>query len=188
VSFIAGLRCVPASEFRSFPRKQRKRLFSVPSIESVPVVEAVKREVIRTLEEGDTIRTFTFNVESVLARFGLPALENKAAADLFHQYSMLEYSHVNRQGMMDKAVLAVMPYWQFRSAGDGAVCARCASMDLFTAKWDDKTWEHLFPPIERKCRCTVIALAKNEIPEGSDAPGMDRLPQLIRDFISATGD
>lgn len=188
MSLIASLRCVPASEFRCLPRKQRKWLFSVPSIESVPVLEAVRREVIRTVEEGETIRTFTRNVESVLAGFGLPALEKKTAADLFHEYSMLEYSYANRKGMMDKAVLAVMPYWQFRSAGDGAVCARCASMDAFTAKWDDEIWQHLFPPIERKCRCTVIALAKNEIPEGSDSPGMDRLPQLIRDFISAVGD
>ncbi len=182
---MLNLEAVPASRYAHLNRIQRNRTFSIASIDAIAAIEAVKQELANVIEEGETIRCFTARAAAVLSRFGLPPLDKKKAAEVLHQYSMLAYSYRNRQGMMDKAVLSVMPYWQFRTCADGAVCRVCSSLDLFTAKWDDEVWNALFPPLDRKCRCTVIALSADEIEPDSDRPGIDRLPEVARAYVAA---
>jgi uncharacterized protein with gpF-like domain len=89
---------------------------------------------------------------------------------------MKAYAKGRAEQMADPAVVAALPYWQYRTAGDGRVRPAHAALDGFTALQSDFVWGRIYPPCGFNCRCTVIPILASEAPEGSNLPGSPRIP------------
>lgn len=93
---------------------------------------------------------------------------NKKAKDLFDTYnrnyltaeynSAIAQSRSASQWMTIEKEKDVLPYLQYRTAGDGRVRPEHAQLDGIIKKVDDKFWDLYMPPNGWNCRCGVIQL------------------------------
>jgi SPP1 gp7 family putative phage head morphogenesis protein len=90
------------------------------------------------------------------------------------------YQGGKAEQMSDDAVVAVMPFWQYRTAGDARVRPAHAALDGFTAMNNDPVWGRIYPPCGYNCRCTVIPLSQDEAPANASEPGAARIPAAAR--------
>lgn len=106
------------------------------------------------VKESTTFADFKRNVDSsgVMANYNRAWLET-------------EYQHAVNVGMQSSRYHQLMrdaealPYWEYRTQGDGQVRPAHRDLDGKLFKANDPVWDKIYPPNGWGCRCTVLSVA-----------------------------
>jgi SPP1 gp7 family putative phage head morphogenesis protein len=134
-------------------------------VSDVRVIEESRDAMANVLENGGTQKDF----KRVVTRSSIARASQLTRHADRHRLPIEHHARLCKgraEQLADPDVVAAMPYWQYRTAGDGRVRPAHAALDGFTALQSDFVWGRIYPPCGYNCRCTVIPLLASEAPEG----------------------
>lgn len=176
IDYLRRLTGMTTAAFDGLAARYRLLAFTISGVSDVRLIEQIKSALADTLANGGTVDDFRSVVNALFDRAGIERLAQTQLDTVFQTNIMKAYAKGRAEQLADPDVLAALPYWQYRTAGDSRVRPAHAALDGFTARQDDFVWGRIYPPCGFNCRCTVIPLLASEAPDGSDAPGSSRIP------------
>jgi SPP1 gp7 family putative phage head morphogenesis protein len=159
----------------------REAAFTIAKVEEVRLLDAAKDSLDRALATGSTEREFIRDLNAAFDKAGVTRLASHHAQTVFQTNIQTAYANGRFQQLVDPDVVKALPYWQYVTAGDDRVRPAHAAMDQFIARWDDDIWHEWYPPNGYNCRCTVVALGRDEAHEldpNADLAAGGRIPAI----------
>jgi SPP1 gp7 family putative phage head morphogenesis protein len=187
IEFLRSLTGYTRQAFDGLKARYRLTAFTMAGVSDVRVIEEVRDAMANVLENGGTQKDFERAVQQILDRNSIQQLTSAQIDTVFQSNIMRAYGKGRAEQLADPDVVAAMPYWQYRTAGDGRVRPAHAALDGFVAKQSDFVWGRIYPPCGYNCRCTVIPLLASQAPEGSDIPGSQRIPMAAAASVPDAG-
>lgn len=199
IAALAKLGIKPAWSFEEMMADQRKRSFVLAKVMAADVLEDVKREVEKALEEGTTLADFKKSVREKLARRGWlgeveqvdPKTGEKVGVTLntpwrlrviFEQNIQTALNGGRMSGQLD--TIGTRPYGLYTIVSDKRTTAECRTRDGVILPLDDPWWQKNYPPNHMLCRAFVTTLSEREfIREGgkvatpADLAALEPLPK-----------
>ncbi len=144
----------------------KARSFSLAKHEGMEIKRAVQEQISLALKDGAGYEVFSDRYAKVMADMGY------APTDAWHLETIFRTNvqnglNVGRyQKQSDPDVVALRPYWQYRTVGDGSVRDEHAAMDKLTFPAGHSFWDEYYPPNGYSCRCSVVTLSRRQVSEG----------------------
>jgi SPP1 gp7 family putative phage head morphogenesis protein len=157
-------------------QRYKMQAFTIAGISDVKLIEQIKSALADVMASGGTENDFQAAVNALTDNAGIARLAKTQIDTVFQTAVQTAYQNGRFEQMSDPAVVAALPYWTYRTAGDDRVRPAHAALDGFTARYGDPVWNRLYPPAGYNCRCTVTAEGPDDVPEDADTPGLGRIP------------
>jgi SPP1 gp7 family putative phage head morphogenesis protein len=162
--------------FDGLAQRYKMQAFTIAGVSDVRLIEQIKQALVDVLTHGGTEKDFEAAVNALTDKAGVARLTRTQIDTVFQTNVQTAYQNGRFEQLMDPAILAALPYWMYRTAGDDRVRPAHAALDGFAARATDVVWHRLYPPCGYNCRCTVTAEAPGDVPDDSDIPGLSRIP------------
>ena len=162
--------------FDGLARRYKMQAFTIAGVSDVRLIEQIKKTLADVMQNGGTEKDFEAAVNGLTDKAGVERLARVQIDSVFQTNVQTAYQNGRFEQMTDPAVMAALPYWMYRTAGDDRVRPAHAALDGFAARVGDVVWHRLYPPCGYNCRCTVTAEGPGDVPADSDLPGLDRIP------------
>ncbi|MGH9580257.1 MAG: phage minor head protein [Terriglobales bacterium] len=173
---LRNLTALSRAAFDGLKQQYKLQAFTIAGTSDVRLIEEIQQALVRILEQGGTLADFERAVNALTDEAGIERLASFQIETVFQTNIQRAYGNGRFEQMKDPAVAIALPFWKYVTAGDGRVRPNHALMDGFVARHDDLVWGKWYPPAGFNCRCTVVPILANEAPEGSEIPGLTRLP------------
>lgn len=173
---IANLTSFTKVAFDALKQRYQEQAFTVAGLNDVGLIDKIQQALVNILGQGGTQRDFNSAVQKLTSDAGVEDMNAFHLETVFQTNIQRAYQNGKFEQMRDPAVTVALPYWQYTTAGDDRVRPAHAALDGFTARYDDAVWRRLYPPCGFNCRCTVIALGPDDVPDDADQPGEGRIP------------
>jgi SPP1 gp7 family putative phage head morphogenesis protein len=177
LTLLAKLGIKPAWSFEEMMADQRKRSFVLAKVMSADVLQDVRKEIERALEEGTTLADFKKSVREKLARRGWlgeveqidPETGAKVGVKLNTPWRLATIFEQNIQnalnagrysGQLDS--IGTRPYGQYNAVSDGKTTDECRSRDGIILPLTDPWWGKNYPSNHMRCRARVDTLSERE--------------------------
>ena len=185
--YLRGLTPVTKMTFDGLSSQYKKDAFTVAGVNDVKLIEKVRDELAKVLQNGGTMKDFEAAVSKMTTEAGVEQIAAFQLDTVFTTNMQKAYSLGRFEQLNDAATKSAIPYWQYMTVGDSRVRPEHAVLDYFAARNDDPVWAKIYPPNGFNCRCIVIGLLDEEAPDNADEPGMARLPLLARELVPQKG-
>ncbi|HKV94893.1 MAG TPA: phage minor head protein [Candidatus Angelobacter sp.] len=162
--------------FDGLAQRYKMQAFTVAGISDVRLIEQIKNALADVMQAGGTEKDFQAAVNALTDAAGVARLAKTQIDTVFQTAVQTAYQNGRFEQMTDPAVVAALPYWMYRTAGDDRVRPAHAALDGFCAKYNDVVWNRLYPPCGYNCRCTVTAEGPGDVGADADTPGLSRIP------------
>jgi SPP1 gp7 family putative phage head morphogenesis protein len=173
IAFLKGKPAVLRKTFDAMLPEIRARAFTIAHVENLKVLQDV-RDRIAALPAGanwDEVRKdVALRISPHLADSDDPADREEQLASAFRRAELLLRTHgyqayeAASYNAMQESVDA-FPYWQYQTMEDGAVRPEHAALNGLVLPADSPFWRDHYPPWDWGCRCTVVALAPEDVDE-----------------------
>ena len=174
--YLRDLTPVTKDTYDGLTTQYRKDAFTVAGTSDVRLIQKVRDELAKTVQQGGTQKDFETAAAKLTDAAGVEKL-NAFTLDTVFQINMQKaYSLGRLEQLMDPAVIAALPIWTYMTVGDDHVRATHAALDGFQAQAIDPVWKRIYPPWDFGCRCTVVALLASEAGDDATESGFERLP------------
>lgn len=175
VDFLESREAVDAQTYKILEKRARDRAFTVSGYTSGEVLNTFLRVLADAVEEGTTMEAFRKQMNTFLTDNGYEGINPFHADVIFRTNVQTAYMAGHYESMMEAK--AFRPYWQYKTAGDGAVRESHAAMADRVYAADDPIWNVWYPPNGFRCRCTVVSLSETQVKKRglmvSKTPPMD---------------
>lgn len=141
----------------------KAKAFTVSGYTAVEILEQFLKELEEAVEKGSTMETFREQMNDFLERSGYEGISPWRADVIFRTNLQTAYNAGHYKAMTDPAVRKRRPYWQYQTAGDGAVRPSHAAMEGKVYRCDDPIWDVWYPPNGFRCRCIVVSLTEEQV-------------------------
>jgi SPP1 gp7 family putative phage head morphogenesis protein len=162
--------------FDGLAQRYKKQAFTVSGISDVRLIEQIKNALADILKNGGTDADFRAAVDALTDKAGIERLTTTQINAVFQTNVQTAYQNGRFEQMTSPEVMAALPFWTYRTAGDDRVRPAHAALDGFTAKVGDTVWGRIYPPCGYNCRCTVTAEGPDDVPADAELPGLARIP------------
>lgn len=173
--------------FDGLSKRYKMQAFTIAGISDVALIDKIHEALAKVVADGGTDRDFRRAVNALTDEAGVERLASFHVETVFRTNVQRAYSYGRMEQMRDPDVAKALPYWKFRTAGDGRVRPEHEALNGFVARQDDPVWRKLYPPLGFNCRCIVTAILAKRAPAGADEPGIDRVPDASRSLLSNGG-
>lgn len=176
-------------------QEAHNRAFTVAKVMRMDILQTIRNEVQRSLDEGTTIQEFRRNLEPTLKSMGwwgrqLVIDPNTGAArsvllgspkrlETIYRTNLNVAYAVGRHKEMEE-VTDYRPYWRYVAVIDPSTRDSHAALHNKVFRHNDPIWRKIYPPNDWGCRCGVENLTKEEVEElgltvslGSQIPKKD---------------
>lgn len=161
VDFLESKEAVDAKIYKQLAKRERDRAFTVSGYTSGEILNAFLKGLADAVESGSTMESFRERMSTFLADYGYDSITPFHADVIFRTNVQTAYMAGHYESMREAA--AFRPYWQYKTAGDGAVRESHAAMADRVYSADDPIWNIWYPPNGYRCRCTVISLSRAQV-------------------------
>jgi SPP1 gp7 family putative phage head morphogenesis protein len=188
--YIQSLVPVIREVFDGLSTQYRKDAFTLAATADVRLIEKIRDALAGVASKGGTSEDFQAAVNAITDDAGVAQLDAFTLDTAFNTAMQKAYSRGRYLQMSDPAVKAVLPYWQYWTVGDDRVRPEHRVLNRFVARADDPVWLKIYPPNGFNCRCSVIALTREEAlaaDKHCDEPGYSRLPLLAQLKVPQAG-
>lgn len=153
----------------------RERAFTVTGIAKLDVLQDIKGELQRSLDDGKTYASFKAGLEDTLRTRGWHRLGRGLHADAdtgevaanLPGYRLKNIFRTNMQSALMAGKyrqlsqqVDIAPFWQYVAVMDSKTRPGHAAMHGKVFRYDDPVWNSHFPPCDYQCRCGVRALSQ----------------------------
>jgi hypothetical protein len=168
-------KAVTRDVFDAMEKEAQRRAFTVAGMANDAMVSTVKRELIRQVAVGADLREFGKNAAKRFEAAGWTPANPSHVETVFRTNVMGAYSGGRVRQMTQPEVLAVRPYWQSLSVGDGPPRQR-PTHRTFVLLASDPFWQEASPPYGYNCRCRLRSLSVKQgapmVQSGSSIHGL----------------
>ena len=164
--------------------------FAVTKVMNADVVDNVRKELQKSLENGTAFNDFKKDLTPTLEKMGYKNRADGSAwrLDTIYRTNMQSmYMHGRKKGQEALG----LPYLQFISVQDKRTTTVCNHLAGKVFKADDKIWNSIYPPNHFNCRSRVRAVSENYVKSKGLKPeqsGPDDLRGLDDGFNRPPGD
>lgn len=148
-----------ASVMKKMVPELRARAFAVAWLEDIRRVERV-RDAVASVTQGKSWQAATSEVAKELEHILGKEAAKTAARKVVVSETQKAVSVARYREMTDPEEMALFPYWQYKSVGDGHVRDAHSALHGLTLPADDPFWDGHFPPWDYGCRCKVVQVSK----------------------------
>lgn len=179
--------------FRDLWGKAHAKAFTVARVTAMDILEDIREEVERALEEGLSLGQFKRDLGRILESKGWLARRGEAdpgrrlppwrLETIYRTNLQSAYSAGRYQQMLD--VADARPYWRYVSVMDSRTRPSHAAMHGLIYRFDHPFWDQWYPPNGYNCRCTVMTVSAREMArEGwqEQTRGVDERPDPGFDY------
>jgi len=157
--------------------------FSIARVEDMRLVEFAKGEVQRAAQGEVSLPEFRRSLETAFQEAGASPIRAGHAETVLRTNLASAYEGGHYEAVMSPALAEVFPAFEFKTVGDARVRAEHEILDGIVFGRDDPRLGEYWPPLDYNCRCTMLELAPEELPDGGIAePVLDwHPPESFRD-------
>ena len=187
VDYIRSLTPVTRSTFDGLSAQYKRDAFTIAGTSDVRLIERVRDELAKVVGDGGTPKDFQAAIDQLTTDAGVEKINAFTLDTAFQTAVQRAYSLGRYEQLTEESTMAVLPYWQYMTAGDDRVRPEHAVIDFFVARATDPVWRKIYPPNGFNCRCIVVALLASEAPKDADESGLLRLPLLAQMKVPQAG-
>lgn len=156
VSFFLGKKVMTKRAFDKLSDDYKRKSFTVANLQKKYVIEKVKDRIDRAIKKGETKASFVKRINREFDKLGITRLKKHHLETVFDTNVIGSYQH--GRWTQQRRVVDDFPYWQYKTANDGAVRPSHEAMHNKVYHCDDAVWEAWYPPSGFRCRCYVKPL------------------------------
>lgn len=165
---------LPDEYYQKMTARQRRQAVSIAGLAKLSLIGQIMSQLHKVLESGGTFKDFQKNVNGVLPKH---RLDNIFRTNIQMAYAQGRYE----QQQMNKKR---RPYLMYSAINDKRTRHDHARLDGCVRPIDDPFWDKHTPPIDYRCRCTVLALTEKQAKE-KGVTSDDDLPKNVQTFGSS---
>jgi hypothetical protein len=185
---------IAPDEFSRLLRDHQERSETVRALMLEQLQERTIRDLDRAIAEGRTFRQWAADMAETGDALGIGEMDHAYLDNVFRTNVMTAYGAGRERAITDPDVMAVRPYWQYRTVDDGVaplgrVRPNHAALHMLVFRTGNPATDVLRPPGGFSCRCSSVTLARDEVneadvwetvpPGGEPDEGWDRTPTSI---------
>lgn len=179
-------------------REQNVHAFTVAKVTDLEVLRAIRAEVAKAIEGGQTFEDFARTLRPRLQAVGWWGTKevldastgeltraqlgsNRRLRTIFQTNVQTAYMAGRYKRYLDN--VADRPYWRYVGILDGRIRPAHLALHNKVWRWDDPVWAVIWPPNGWGCRCRVVAMTEAEfrasglpLQDGSNMVGTMRVP------------
>lgn len=141
----------------------RDRAFTISGITKAELLSGVKEELIKSMEQGMTLRDFQKALPEIFDRHGYTQLNPWHIKNVYSTNLQNAYQGGRLRQMADPIVAEALPYWRYIAVMDIATRPEHAAMHGKIFRADHPIWQTWYPPNGFNCRCTVQSISARQI-------------------------
>lgn len=161
--------------FRDVWGKDHAQAFTVARVTAMDVLEDIREEIERSLEEGISLGEFKRTLTETLTRKGwmIPKGEIPLPGDrrlapwrletIFRTNIQSAYSAGRYKQMLEAA--PDRPYWRYVAVMDNRTRPAHAALNGKIYRFDHPFWSRWYPPNGYNCRCAVVTVSARQMQE-----------------------
>lgn len=165
VQFFGDKLTLKPEVFYNLADEYRHKAFTVSGYSKIQVLKKFQDELLKAIEEGQTMQSFRDAMNDFLERRGYEGITNFQADNIFRTNVQTAYQVGHYEQMTDPTVLRLRPYWQYDAVGDKATRPSHLAMSGKVFRADDPIWDTWYPPNGFGCRCGVKTLSERQVRE-----------------------
>lgn len=140
--------------------------FTVARVAARDILQDIKDEVQKALDEGISLDEFKSNLRPMLERKGWLGTEDTTPwrlETIYRTNLQSAYSAGRYKQMME--VTGTRPYWQYKAILDGKTRPNHSALNNLVYRFDAPFWSTNYPPNGFNCRCYVKTLSQSDLEE-----------------------
>ncbi len=152
-------------EYDSLLEVEQEYAFTISNVAQADIVEFVYDKLDAAIAGGGSIEEFKADVLGKLEEaWGTP--DGGRVDTIFRTNINKSFNAGKFEVYTSPAIKEARPYFRFEDIDDDREDEECAAAHDTILPQDDPFWNDFWPPIHPNCRCTVTALAEDEVDEG----------------------
>lgn len=163
--YFKGKITLKPSEFYKMAEQYRSLAFTVSNYSKLEVLNKFREELLRAIEDGETMATFKERMDTFLVDQGYKGTTPFQVRTIFETNIQTAYQVGHYDQMTDPGVQKLRPYWQYQAVRDSRTRPAHLEMDGKVFPADSPVWDTWYPPNGFKCRCTVTSLSARQVRE-----------------------
>jgi len=156
---------VTAEDFSKLSAKYKAFAFTVSGYTKAQILNKFHEELLKTIDEGSTIKTFKDNMNQFLEKYGYEGITNFQADNIYRTNIQTAFQSGHYEQMVKPEVMKYRPYWMYDAMNDQRTRRSHLAMDGRVFRADDPVWDIWYPPNGFRCRCSVITLSERQVKE-----------------------
>lgn len=155
LEFFRSRVVMTANFARDLDARARTEAFWIGVGLQIHEIEAVRHEIDRAIERGESFQEFRTRVKEQLR-------STTHAETVFRNATQRSYNAGRFAQMRDPAVLETRPYWMFDAILDSATTETCREADGTVLPATHPWWDANIPPRHHRCRSSIRNLRPSE--------------------------
>jgi len=163
IDWLAKRTPIDHAAYQALSSAQKTRAFSLARHEADGARQAVFDALNKALADGQSFGTFQRAYREI-ARSEEFMPTSSAHLETVYRNGVSRGLSVGRhQQMTTPAVVALRPYWQYRTVGDGSVRPEHQELNGLVYPADHPFWGTYGPPNGHRCRCRIVTLSQRQV-------------------------
>lgn len=127
------------------------------------LVAGVKDALIKRMEQGGDLKSFTNEIDSLFITRGLDPLASHHIETLYRTNMQTAFQAGRYQQLTKSHILKARPYWRYVSVRDGVTRPAHKEMHGKVFHHTNAIWGIWYPPNGFNCRCQVVSVSGREV-------------------------
>lgn len=168
-------------DWRSMLHEAHNKAFTVAGVTKLEVLKSIRESVNKAIKDGITFEQFKKDLKPKLQKqgwWGAKEVTDEATGKtkivdlsspwrlktIFGTNVQVAYSAGRYQQLMEN--VEFRPLWKYVAIIDGSTRPTHKALNGKIFRYDDPVWNHIYPPNDWSCRCSVQALRQKDISDG----------------------
>ncbi|MEZ7891164.1 MAG: phage minor head protein [Candidatus Wallbacteria bacterium] len=165
-------------DWRSMLHEAHNKAFTVAGVTKLEVLKSIRESVDKAIKDGITLEQFKKDLKPKLQKqgwWGAKEVTDEATGKtktvdlsspwrlktIFGTNVQVAYSAGRYKQLMEN--IEFRPLWKYVAIIDGSTRPAHKALNGKIFRYDDPVWNHIYPPNDWHCRCSVQALRQKDI-------------------------
>lgn len=163
IDYFSKKEVISSAEFYQLAAEARVKAFTVSKVNSMQMLTDIQGQLLKTLEEGKTLKEFKKAFDDILFKGGMDPLHPYHIETVFRTNIQTAYQAGRYQGQIERA--KIRPYWIYNAVDDSRTSELCYELNGKCYHYDHPFWDKFYPPNHFNCRSSVDDLSEEDLEE-----------------------
>lgn len=167
IDYFTQKKVLPADEMAALGESMHAKAFTLKNINNINLLQDFKNSLDDAIKSGKGFNAWRDDILNQTKKRGWindgdvvnpdtgEILAPHRLGTIFNTNMSSAFQTSRYQRQLDNATY--MPYWEYVAVNDDRTRASHAALNGIIKRYDDPFWQSFYPPIDYRCRCTVIA-------------------------------
>lgn len=161
IKFFADKIVLPPALYKKLTDEAKAKAFSTTGVARMNILNDLFSSIDKSLTEGSSYGGWKKTIKDIMQKRGWDGLAPYRLENIFRTNIQTAYQAGHYARQME--VVHDKPFWQYSAVMDSRTRPLHAAMHGKVLPYDHPWWKKNYPPNGFSCRCTVVALSKEEM-------------------------